>query len=385
MSGSLRVAICGGGNLAHALAAVVGAVPGFNVRVLTRRPQPWKSTVRAVHGDVVVEGSVHATSDPGAAVAGAELVIVAAPAYAHAEIITAIAPHLHPEAWLGALPAVGGFDHVVRSAAPSRPRAFGSLRSPYNARIVRRGSIVEVTGVVPRIDLVTSHPEELHCLEALLREALGLPLRTVEPFIAATLSPGSTIFHPSRLYELCTQDPAVRTKSFYGSWGRIASETYLDLDRELTALRSALGIDLPGIGAKEHYGTDEPEMLTRRIRGLKGLPSVKAPFHFESRVLDTAHRFVQEDLPYGLAVVERVATLAGVPGPTMSRVLQTLRAGANCEAGIALKLPERLSSLTLREWLHDRSGSPTMAERTRSKRTAGAALPGRGCAGESLP
>ena len=42
-----QVTICGGGNLAHFSAAIIGANPAFRVNVLTRKPSEWKKTVTA--------------------------------------------------------------------------------------------------------------------------------------------------------------------------------------------------------------------------------------------------------------------------------------------------------------------------------------------------
>lgn len=39
--------MCGGGNLAHFSAAVIGANPHMNVNVFTRRPKDWSKTIIA--------------------------------------------------------------------------------------------------------------------------------------------------------------------------------------------------------------------------------------------------------------------------------------------------------------------------------------------------
>ena len=44
----MNVAICGGGNLAHASIATIGHLnPHFKISLLTRRPEIWKNKITA--------------------------------------------------------------------------------------------------------------------------------------------------------------------------------------------------------------------------------------------------------------------------------------------------------------------------------------------------
>ena len=46
MEPKFTVAICGGGNLAHASIATIGHYnPNYTINVLTRRPEVWNSTI----------------------------------------------------------------------------------------------------------------------------------------------------------------------------------------------------------------------------------------------------------------------------------------------------------------------------------------------------
>lgn len=158
---------------------------------------------------------------------------------------------------------------------------------------------------------------------ALIEALLGLHARGVAPFVLATLSPGGTIFHPARIFELLGQGDAHRQR-FYADWGALASAAYMAMDRELADLRQRLGCDLPGLDAAGHYGVDTPLALTQRIRALAGLPDVDTPFRDGG--LDRSHRFVAEDIPFGLGVACDIARRNGLATPAMIGVRDAIAA-----------------------------------------------------------
>jgi opine dehydrogenase len=342
----LRVLVCGGGALGHVFAGVIGALHNAQVLVLTRKPTEWSRTILVHHSDVVVVGHVIATDDPMAA-NHAELILIAAPAYSHAAILHRLLPYIPPDSWIGALPAIGGFDLLVRNLMTSDMKVLGSVRAPYNARVTRYGNEVVVTGVTPRLDLVVGRGARQREAVALVEWALGLRSRTVQPFLLATLSPAGTIFHTARLFELLTE-PVAPELDFYAAWGVEASRAYLAMDAELTALRRFLGCDVPGMDAASHYGVSDPEGLAARIRSLKGLPKIDAPVR--NGTLDLNDRFVQEDVPYGLCLVRNIASKLGLPCPAIATVLEAILGAAGTAASSLTKLPPHLALLDSARW-----------------------------------
>lgn len=116
------VAICGGGNGAHVAAAYL-ASQGVRVHVLTRRPERWGETVEVSTAGSSWEsrgsflGRLHLVSSHAQRVIPqADVVLVAAPANAHPDILAAVAPHLKRGVKLGALFAQGGFDWAAKKA-----------------------------------------------------------------------------------------------------------------------------------------------------------------------------------------------------------------------------------------------------------------------------
>jgi opine dehydrogenase len=342
----LRVLVCGGGALAHVFAGVIGALEDAEVTVLSRKPAEWSDTILVHHASLVVVGQVIATDDPTAA-EDAELILIAAPAYAHAPILRRLLPHIRPDSWIGALPAIGGFDLLVHNLMPTHIKLLGSVRAPYNARVVRYGNEVLVTGVVPCLELVVGRGAHQREAAALVDRVLGLRLRIAHPFLLATLSPAGTIYHAARLFELLTEPDSPR-QNFYAGWGVTASRAYLEMDAELTGLRRVLGCDGPGMDAVSHYGVSGAAELAARIRSLPGLPKVGVPIR--NGTLDLNDRFVREDIPYGLCLVRHIATRLGLPCPTVEIVLETITAAAGTSARSLVTLPRHLALLGPDDW-----------------------------------
>jgi hypothetical protein len=324
MSRDLEVVICGGGHVAHALAAVIGASPYASVRIVTRRPEIWHSSVQAVHNELVVIGHpAEVTANP-AVVAGANLVFIAAPAYAHCAILSAIGPFISPHTWVGALPAPGFFDWAASAALGSHTRIFGAQRSPYNCRITEQGREVTILGIVPRLAVAATPRQKGTELIGLVAAALSLPVDLLDNFLCATLAPSPSIFHPARLFSLlsdwdgCT--PFKDVPLFYEDWDDTASDIYLRCDGDLQAVCRALPLDMSGvIPLYAHYGVSTASALTSRIRGLAGLRTVALPTCVSDtgQIPDLQSRFFTEDFPFGLRAVRAVARLAKVETPTL--------------------------------------------------------------------
>lgn len=116
------VTICGGGNGAHVAAAYL-ASKGMRVQVLTRQPQKWGDRIEVTtqgsswESKGTIVGALQVVSKHAKSVIPqSDVVIVAAPANAHPDILASIAPYLKKGVALGALFAQGGFDWAAKKA-----------------------------------------------------------------------------------------------------------------------------------------------------------------------------------------------------------------------------------------------------------------------------
>jgi opine dehydrogenase len=303
----------------------MGANPDVSVTLATRRPDLWSTHVHAVHNGLVVIGRLAAvTADSAVAVSGADLVLVAAPAFAHREIMAGIRPFLAPHAWVGALPAPGFFDWAAHSVLGPQARIFGGQRSPYNCRITIPGREVEILGVVPSLGVAAAPRRDFGNLAELLGTALSLRIELLDHFLCATLAPSASIFHPARLFAVfCDWDgytPFRKVPLFYEEWDDGASKVYLHCDAELHAVCDAVPLDMSGIAPiRDHYGVSTAAALTARIRSLPGLRGISIPMRAVGHgyVPDLRSRFFTEDFPFGLGAVRVLAALVGVKTPLL--------------------------------------------------------------------
>ena len=100
MEPKLNVAICGGGNLAHASIACIHHLnPHFKVSLLTRRPEVWQKQITAyTHLGIwkskgTMIGKIDVCSNIASeVVADADVILVCSPAHTKIGILKQIAP-----------------------------------------------------------------------------------------------------------------------------------------------------------------------------------------------------------------------------------------------------------------------------------------------------
>jgi hypothetical protein len=329
----MQVCICGGGHLAHALAAVLGARDNLRVFVLTRRPAQWRSEIVAIyHDEIELVGRIEgASDDPQQVIPGSRAVIFTVPAFAHQDIVVRIEPFLTPATWLGAMPG-GGFPWLLDRHLGHRAQVFGVQRAPYVCRITEYGKSVSITGIRKVLKLGARPSSQARDVGAWLGRQLNMPVRAIDNYLGVVLGNGNAVFHSARLYSLFkpgAQAKMARRPRFYADWDLPASEVYLACDSEIQALCRAIPLDLSGVepvGA--HFelpeaSREDARALTRKIRCIPALRNIPAPVLSPPGDCrpDLTSRFFREDMPYGLLPIRAVAQLAGVETPAIDELL----------------------------------------------------------------
>jgi len=100
------------------LAGLLSQNKGLEIRVLTRKPPLWSEAIRVRddQGRITIGRPRLISSQAGEVIPGADLVILALPAYARAAVLETIAPHLSGNVWVGSFPGSGGFDWIAQDA-----------------------------------------------------------------------------------------------------------------------------------------------------------------------------------------------------------------------------------------------------------------------------
>ncbi len=354
----MKIAILGGGHGAYAAAADLSEA-GHEVRLWRRNAAALQAVVDA--GSVALKDAAGsrdvpialATADIGAALRGAELVLVPAPATAQASIARAMAPHL-----------------VAGQVVFLPPGSFGSL---VMSRIVRAaGNAADVawaeTGTLPY--LARKHgPREVNITVRALRLPTGVyPARrsalTIEVIrnaypsvhacgdaLSGALINAGPIIHPPLMVMNAAPLQHFDKWDIHTEGTQPAVRVVTDrLDLERIAVREALGYTAPHYPLADHYNNDQ-WMYGDAHKKLQ-----KSGDWREHIELHT-HRYISEDTELGLALLASVARWAQVDAP----IAQGLLAIVGGFLGRDLRHGERtleamglagLSRLELQQLLH---------------------------------
>ena len=166
-----KITVCGGGNGAQTLAPIAACNLGCAVDLYA----PFGDEAERLRAGVATHGGLEATAhrsgsavqaktrprrvaaDPAKVIPGSGVVVLVLPAFAHEGTLRQIVPFLDKGAWVGAMPARGGFDYcaaqVLREQGRGDVRGTGDVRIfglqtlPWACRILEYGQIVHVLGV----------------------------------------------------------------------------------------------------------------------------------------------------------------------------------------------------------------------------------------------
>ena len=371
-----RIAICGGGNAGHALAIVTSQT--FDGEVAWLVGSMDRADVlreRAIAGGLESTGVIAGradrlrvvSSDPAEVVAGADIVIIAVPAFAHLPVLAQIAPHLGEDALLGCAPTRSGFEfealRFIDGVAPHGRRViFGLQTLPWSTRIVERGSVVNFGATKANVLMATMPHERAHELAPELTRLFGTEITPTANILDLTLgNPGQHI-HPGLMhghfrswsgetfgeedvplfYKDATEDVSASVEAL--------SDDSLAVARRLEAA-SGSTLDLSGVlpvheWLRISYPTQTQDFTSVSSCFRTGpLQHRKAPMTDagDGRLTpDFQYRYLNEDVPYGLVVTRAIAELAGVDTPALDRVIDWAqeRMGVRYLVGGSLRGPD---------------------------------------------
>lgn len=341
----MRIAVLGGGNGCYAAAADLSE-RGHEVRLWRRDAAalaPLLDSQAIVLADHRGRRSVpiaRATVDAGDAVRDAELILVPSPAFAQLDIARTIAPHLSDGQVVFLPPGTFGsvaMARAVRDAGNPARVAFAETGTlPYLAR--KHGPVeVAITTRATRLPTgVFPSADSAHVLATLSRAYAGI--EPVEDALSGALMNAGPVIHPPLI--LMNAGPLehfekwdIHAEGTQPSIRRVTSQ----LDTERIAVREALGYGAPHFPLSDHYEND---------RWMYGNAHDKLVDSGDWREhIDLAkHRYMREDVVFGLAFLVSVARWARVSCPVARGLLAIAGAvlGENLEDG-----PRTLASLGL--------------------------------------
>ena len=315
----MRIAVIGGGNGAYAAAADLSE-KGHEVRMWRRNTSALQAslTLKDAEGERKVLVSVPSKIEE--ALKGAELVFMPDPAFTQADNARRIAPHLADGQVVFLAPGTFGsyvMTRIIRDAGNRADFAFaetGTLpwltrkHGPTTAAITARATRLP-TGVFPR---------RLHERSFSLLKKAFPSVEPVEDALSGALMNAGPIIHPPLI--LMNAGPLEHFEKWdihkEGTQPSIRRVTDA-LDAERIAAREALGYRAPHFPLADHYRPDGDEWMY----GRKVHKKLTDSQDWRERIVLGEHRYMREDVEYGLAFLVSVCERVGVPCPVARGLL----------------------------------------------------------------
>ena len=346
----MKIAVLGGGNGSFAAAGDM-ALAGHDVR-LWRRDAAAVAAHNAAGGTITVKDfrGRHAakpaliTTDIGAAVRDAELILCPAPATAQPDIARALAPHLTDGQVVFLPPGTFGsyiFAKAARDAGNRADAAFaetGTLpwltrkHGPFEVAITIRAKRLPA-GVLPlRL--------KDHALSVIGRAFPGV-IEDCGDALSGALMNAGPIIHPPLITMNAAPLEHFERWDIHKEGTQPAVRRVTDaLDAERIAVREALGYGAPHFPLADHYAREGDEWMYGRGSHDKLTDSGD----WREHIVLTQHRYMLEDVRVGLSFLVSCGALAGVPTP-LARAFLAI-GGAVCGEDF-LKTGRTLESLGL--------------------------------------
>ena len=322
-----KVAILGAGN--GGLAATVDlTIRGFSVSLWSRRIEtllPIQTRGGIEYSGVFGEGLIEptlVTDDLGEVLIEAELVIIMLPTSAHFEIGQSLAPLITKEQTLFLAPG-----HTL-TILPAALHAGGVISPefcevgtlPYICRRDENASvsISKCSDYLPFAAFPVNRVDKMFSLVQQVFpkiHAMASPLVTVFTYMNAIHHPPATICNAGRI-ENTDGNYFHYFEGISPSVGRLID--YLDSERRKVAM--ALEVETKTFVEHFHqmgYTTDEARNTRLAYEAFhQSIPDrfIKAP-----KSLD--HRFLDEDIPYGLVLLSELGRLAGIKTPSIDAMI----------------------------------------------------------------
>lgn len=259
------------------------------------------------------------TTDFGDALDAADVVMLVVAAEGQEAFVRSIGPHLSPGQILllcpgkfGALPARRMLDHW----AGAREAIVAESESLLYIARLEGPAAVRIKGIKTRL-AVASVPASR------TTDALDVLCRLHPQFAPATdvletsLADPGNVMHPA--HTLMNTGRIEESGPYrYDHYGVTASigRTIDALDRERVAVAAALGLSIPTVPRRlaDAYGAD-PSSAAAAIRSTVGYRGFMAPG-------DLTHRFITENVPYGLVPIAALGEQVGVATPAIDAIIE---------------------------------------------------------------
>jgi len=325
------IVVCGGGNIAHSLAAIISMRQP--VAVMTRRPELWGERLTYVQSGKSFESKhdIFATADVSV-VSHASTIFIALPQFAIAETLESIIPFLKNGSTIIFVPALAKACEYKEALIGCGCNVVGFQRVPFISRVICYGKSVSLSEHRTLHRIAVSQESIQPELQTFLSELFGGDIQFLSSFMIFVFSNSNPLLHPARLVVLLQggeDGHYADCPYFYAQWTDRSSELYINADKELKECFNVcdpLGVNRDYESVMDHYCVRSPHEMTKKIRSIMAFKAIKAPWILTRRGWgpDFSSRYFTEDIPFGTMVIQDCARIKGVNVPTIDYMVKEI-------------------------------------------------------------
>jgi opine dehydrogenase len=328
-----RVAVVGAGPVGRATAGYL-AMHGHEAGIWSpsgKGTAPLAQRAgRPGRGIVVLSGSLAGSAevaiiDRPEAIANYDVVVIAIPGHAYASVLARVLPVLHAAQTVivsGALSLVPLWIHERAGVPGARPTVVCWGTTLATARRVEDAD-VQVNTLRSRFEMAAVPASRADEALATCQSLFGDRFRKVDNILATTLANINPVAHAGEALPNLTRIERGEHWFLFDCLTPAAARIVEVIDAERIAIARAYGVEVRTIEEHYHLSYHVPRgsvaQIAAAIHARDGAPP--GPKALE-------HRYIVEDMPYGLVFYEALARSAGVAAPVMGAAVTF--AGAAC-------------------------------------------------------
>lgn len=326
-----KICIVGGGSLGHVIAGWLSN-KGFNVSLLTRKPEKWSKDLIITTPTCIFNTKLEKiTYDPKEVIPNSEVVLLTVPGFANKEELELIRPHLKPASYVGGVFCSSGFFFEAMDILPKNIKLWGFQRVPFISRTVKYGHEAALLGYRPEFHIAIERDSnnEKEFFRKWVEDAFGSKTKLMNNFYEVSITNSNPILHTARLYTMfSTWDERTRWDHnilFYEEWTIEAAELLIKMDTELFRILKHLPVTpdylIPLI---DYYESTDAESLKNKLSSIIGLKGITSPMIKDDAgwYPDYGNRYFTEDFGYSLRYIWELGKKYGVKMPNIDKVYQ---------------------------------------------------------------
>lgn len=327
----MRITIVGGGNIGTQFA--VHCSQNNDVTIFTSKPECFIENIEIVDEDdneLLIGKSIKATNNEDEAFSKADIIFITYPAFSMDDIATKILKYAKHGLKIGIIPGTGGGECAFKECINKGATVFGLQRVPSVARLIEKGKKVKAVGYRNELFVASLPKKDVEEIANLIEHIFNIKCSALPNYLNLTLTPSNPILHTTRLRTIFKdyKDGIVyeTLPLFYEGWNNETSELLFKCDDEVQNIcKKIKEFDLSYVKSlKEHYESDTPTKLTKKIQSIDGFKGLKTPSVKVERgyIPDFSSRYFTADFSYGLSILIQIGELLNLNVDNMKETMK---------------------------------------------------------------